>query len=222
MVEQPIENIFLRRSKGLIHALIISLSLNIGLIATFSYFVLKEKTHRLQGGEEVKSYKPLSRTNAEVAREYFSYSFADLVKELENKELVEEGCRYCDLSLGNLVTFHHLDLDRALSGIFIQKRHFTFHHADKGWISLTLFPGLDEDGMKAIEIFLREEIWPFTAQGLFLEMKKSSLEIPPSLQETFFLTEHFHLIDLAFKQFPYLFPKEVLLELMLDGEWEIP
>ena len=222
MDQSPLEIALLRRSKWLIHALIISVTLNIALIATFSYFVMSEKKMTVsirEGTRDPKKHlKSVPRNNAEVLKTYLSYSFQELLRELGNEGYVEEGQRCCDLAVACLVAFHHFDLERALSGFPVEKRDYAFQCGEY-WTALTLFSGLNEDRLRALRQFAAVEMWPLTPEGLFRVMKEKQGTIPADLTQAFCLTSEFYTIERAFGRLPYLISREVLLQLLLDGEW---
>src|SRR3989338_10566660 len=97
------ENSWIRRTKWLTQALIISGTLNIGLLATFAYFVLKERQ-----GNFVLEMKPTlpeliakdaPPTNVQLIRSYSVLPYQELILRLENKDLAEEGLTKRDLAL---------------------------------------------------------------------------------------------------------------------------
>src|ERR1700722_18078193 len=117
------ENYWTRRNRWLTQALIISGTLNIGLIATFAYFVLKEKQETL-----AIELKPAAKnvsaptTNAQLLRSYSLLPYQELLLRLENKDLIEEGLTKRDLALACLAAFHHFNLSKALGGLSLQER----------------------------------------------------------------------------------------------------
>jgi len=223
MQETSFEGRFTKRSRPLVHALIISVALNLGLLATFMTFILREKKIEtlLQVKASLKSaqrIKSISQSNAEVLEEYEQASFANLLLELENEELLEQGYSRRDLALACLVAYHHFDLQRALPGIEVQKRSFAYTNSEK---VIDLMPGLDQERFQVISYFARTEMWPLTAQGLFEEMRHRRQEIPESLRESFFLSKEFYQVERAFNRLPFVFTRDTLLHLLLDGNWEL-
>lgn len=218
--ETSFEGRFAKRSRPLIHALIISVALNLGLLATFMTFILKEKKvetllHVDREAERKVQSSQLSSSNAEVLDLYSKFSFSELVGTLENRELLEQGYYRSDLALACLVTYHHFDLERALPGMKLQKRPFTF-----GEETIELIPGLNEEKFQVIHYFARFEKWPLTNVGLFEEMVRCRNEIPQSLEQTFFLSKEFHSVERAFSRLPFILTKETLLHLLLDGSYK--
>lgn len=209
----------MRRIKWLTQALLISGALNIGLMATFVYFVVQEKESAL-----VFDLKPvefsLPSTNQELLRAYSSLSFQELLLRLEEEELIEEGFSKRDLALSCLVAFHHFDIEKALGGSFFQKRKIAFSSQDGlDQMEIALFPGLNEAQYGAIQQFAKVEKWPFTSRGLFYEIERNKDHGDAALIATFYLTHEFEKIALLFSRASHPVDKEVLLQLLLEGDW---
>jgi LysM repeat protein len=203
-----------RRSRILIHSLIISGTLNIALIATFITFVLKER----QGvvlptlvGEKVRE---IVLTNRDVLEGFQGMPYEALVRELFNETHIEEGQRRCDLALAFLTAFHDFDVHRAFSGFPMEKRLFSF-----GGKEITLFPALSEERLEAIRTFAWTEVWPLTPKGLFREIKNREV-CPQSLVDAFKNTTEYFLIYRAFQRLPYLISDDNLFSLVTKGSWE--
>jgi len=216
----------LKKTRWLTHALIISGALNIGFLGTF--FVLTFKNlHRaaplLSATLENKArHVYISGTAVELLGEYFEYPYEELRKELESKELVEDGYAKRDYALACLVAFHDFDLHKALSGMALQKRILEIvHHEGGERIKLEMFPGLDDAHFQALIHFSKVEKWPFTPQGLYVRMHriKTWEDIPESLKEAFYLTPHFHYLWRMFQKVGGVVPQE-LLQGMVSADWE--
>ncbi len=219
MDQSPLELALLRRSKWLIHALLVSVMINISLIATFSYFALSEKKQSSTSSETsksaLKSYAKIKQANSDVLHRLMSYSFQQLTRELENEEHIEEGQRMCDLALAVLVRDHYFDLNRALSGCPIEQRTILLDDQE-----MILFSGLSKDCLQAVRNFSRQELWPLTPEGLYRQIQTCSDGIPLSLIETFYLTSEFDTIERAFNRLPFFLSREALLQLLLDAGWD--
>lgn len=216
------DNYWMRKARWLTQALIISGALNVGFLATFVYFVLKEK----QGSVafELKPKDPnLAKnalTNEKTLCAYSLLSFQDLLARLDNKEHIEDGFTKRDIALGCLVAFHHFNLDRALGGLQLQQRKVSFDNLDgTERTQVTLYPGLADYQFQAIFHYAKTEKWPFTSQGLFYEIKRAQRPYDPALLETFFLTPEFHAIATLFNRSNLNLDKEVLIALLVQGEW---
>ena len=108
------------RTKRLTQALIISGTLNVSLLGTFFYFVIKDKNDSLS-----IELKPLATetklsptSNLEILRSYSVLSYQQLLICLENQDFVEQGIKKRDLALSCLVAFHHFNLDKALVSLY--------------------------------------------------------------------------------------------------------
>ncbi len=218
------ENPWVRRARYLTQLLILSGTLNIGLSATFVYFVLREKqepvTLEMKPAEKLEVV--LDESNDKILNSYASLSFQDLLLRLENKELVEEGYKKRDLALACLVAFHHFNLDRALGGLPLQQRQILFRDASgEEAIQLTSFPGLADYQYQAILNYAKMEKWPLTSQGLFFAMKRKEERRDGSLIEAFSLTPEFHSVSILFSRTGIPLSKELLTALLIEGEWEL-
>lgn len=147
--------------------------------------------------------------------------FQDLLLRLENKELADEGYMKRDLALSCLVAFHHFNLERALGGLSLQQRKISFSDEEgHETMGLTIFPGLADYQYQAILHYAKTEKWPFTSQGLFFALKRNEERRDPSLLEAFSLTPEFHAVFTLFSRTGTPLPREVVIGLLADGEWE--
>lgn len=160
-------------------------------------------------------------TLQETLTKYSSLSFQDLLLRLGNNDHVESGCTRRDLALACLVTFHHFDLQRALGGLFPQKREITYAPTGADPQTLPIFPGLADYQFQAIVSFAKTEKWPLTSYGLFLELQKNKPPFDPTLLETFYLTPEFHYISLLFTKTGINLKKEYIAALLSQCSWPI-
>jgi hypothetical protein len=216
------DNHWIRRTKWLTHALIISGTLNIGLIATFAYFVLKEKQDILSlelkpAGREATAAKP---TNTQLLHAYSLLPYQELLLRLENKELLEEGLTRRDLGLACLVAFHLFNLDKALGGLPLQKRIIPFTSNDgQETIDISIFPGLADYQFQAILQYAKTEKWPFTSLGLLHELKRSPLPRDLSLLDAFYLTPEYHAVYTLLTKTGIDTSREQIIDLISESEW---
>jgi hypothetical protein len=208
-----------RRLRFLTQTLLISGALNIGLLATFIYFVLEAKKVTFLELES-KAASSLPETNQQILHAYSTLSFQELLIRLDVRDLAEEGYSKRDLALSCLVAFHHFNLEKALGGDFFQKRKIIFKNGQE-MIEIFSFPGLSEEQYQAIVQYVRTEKWPFTTQGLFFEIQHLKEEADPSLLEAFYLTPEFHAVKLLFVRSGISSAKEAALKLLLSGEWAL-
>jgi len=223
-LEEELEQSLLKRIRYLTHALIISGAINIALVATLISFAVKRNfqsdTRRL--GSFKKDCVSISKTNHGILNSYFSLSFGQLLDELRNTELLEDGYRKRDLALSYLAAFHFFDVEKALPGIGIQKRRMQFFHQEGGErLDLIVFPGLNDDHYQALLYFAHVEKWPFTTEGLFYELLRRKEEAPQSLIDAFYMTEEFHSLHCFIAHTTIPVKRESLLSLLLEGPYEM-
>jgi len=220
------ENPFLAKIKWLTQMLIISGVLNIAFLATFAYMVLREKqtsvSFELKPVEQNQEAKNTVPTNEKVLSAYSQLSFQELILRLENKEHIEEGYTRRDLALACLTAFHHFNLEKALGGLTLTQRTLFFYNP-KGEerVDVKVFPGLSDYQFQAIIHYTKTEKWPLTSQGLFFELKKAPLPKDPTLVEAFYMTPEFHMVATLFSRSGSSVSKELLLEMILQGEWSL-
>lgn len=211
---ESFEKTLQRRSRILIHSLIISGTLNIALIATFVTFVLKERKGVVLPTLTQERVKEMSLTNREVLESFRGMRYEELVRELFDETHVEEGQRRCDLALAFLTAFHDFDIERAFSGFPMEKRSFQLDGK-----TMTLFPGLSEERLEAIRAFARTEVWPLTPRGLFQEIRNRD-SFPQSLIDAFRSTNEYFVIYRAFQRLPYAISDDHLFSLITKASWE--
>ncbi|VHO03973.1 LysM peptidoglycan-binding domain-containing protein [Candidatus Rhabdochlamydia sp. T3358] len=210
------------RTKRLTQALIVSGTLNVSLLGTFFYFVIKDKNDSLS-----IELKPLATetklptaSNLETLRSYSVLSYQQLLLCLEKPDFIEQGIKKRDLALSCLVAFHHFNLDKALGGIPLQKRSILLSQ-EKGSeiIEVPVFPGLADYQFQAIVHFAKTEKWPFTSQGLFYELKRSTPPYHSSLINAFSLTSEYHSVYMLFSKTGISYSTNQLIDLLCEGEW---
>ncbi len=208
------------QSKKLLYFFLLSASLNIALIASFFSLYLQKSAPASSPSFTHK--EELFSSNAELLHLYSSLSFKELLDLLYNKEKVEAGYTKRDLALAILVGFHGFNIEKALRGIELPKRQVLFSSSLQTH-SLTLFPGLTEEDFQALLHYIHTEEWPWNSATLFTKMQHlhlSSLPIPTSLQETFFLTPEFVFLENFFLSSSLPLPRHLLLSLLLEGAWQ--
>lgn len=216
---------WVKKAKWLTHALIISATLNVGLLSTFIYFALNDHNHpsHLPDEQSRVSSKLIKQLNLQQQlTHYRDLPFQDLLSRLDNKKHIESGYTERDLALALLVSFHHFNVERALGGFALQKREVAFIHEEtKEPITLIIFPGLADYQYQAIIQYAKTEKWPFTPQGLFFEIQKGKPPYEASLLEAFSLTPEFHFIRMLFTKTGLNLKKEHIAILLSQGNWTI-
>lgn len=215
------DNQWVNRTKWLTQALIISGTLNIGLIATFVYFSLKDKQETLAIELKPAASKDSLVTNAQLLRSYSLLPYQELLLRLENCDHIEEGLTKRDLSLACLVAFHHFNLDKALGGLALQKRTIPFSNSEnQETIDVPVFPGLSDYQFLAIIQYAKTEQWPLTSQGLFYELKRSASPRDPSLLDAFYLSSEYHAAYTLLTKTGLNLTREQTIDLIAEGDWK--
>lgn len=218
MTERTYQDPWVKKAKTLTQALIISATLNVGLLSTFIYFAIRE-----QGPSS--SLKSLDSAPAkhsaglqEVLSSYSAQPFQDLLALLTSDKHVESGLTERDLALCCLVAFRHFNLERALGGANLQKREIPFIQNEKQ-VSLAVFPGLADYQFDAIVQYAKTESWPLTPQGLFLQIQSSKPPYDPTLLEAFYLSPEFHFLSLLFSKTGIGLRNEHVVALLASGDF---
>lgn len=217
---KPFENPWIKKIRLLTSLLVCSVALNVGLFTSVVYSSITKKKASNDAPRQV-SYK-MTSTNAKVLNRFFLFKFEELLAELDNKVLVQDGYTYRDLSLACLVNYHYFDLERAISKPFLQKRSLTFIHQDGGeTFELIGFPGLDDNDFQRIIAFAKRQAWPLTAEGIFLELKKGESQNIDSLTEAFCTTSEFYNLFALFNRGEEKISQERLLPMLLEAPWHL-
>lgn len=218
---------YLNHIHKLIIVLVISGGLNILLLSGVFYWWFKESTpsayieHKPALKQQQEMPLASERGNAELIHYFRSLSFEQLVDKLSNQQLIENGYSQRDIALASLVTFHHLDLTRALVGHVqpSQDRAIIYGQLKSGKPALiTVYPGLSDQQFQAIIDFVKTERWPLTSKGLFWALKRSN-SIEPTMFDAFAMTPEFLSVELLFNRSGAHVLKEDLQNMLLDGTW---
>lgn len=214
-VEEEFTIRWAKRFRFLILALILSGAVNIVLL-TALFFSSSEARAPLPAAYAAKkaAYEP---QNGACLAALSKLSFRELLSFLTNKEPVEEGLLRRDLALAALVSFHHFNLEKALSGTIEQRRTVAYLPEQK----LEVFPGLSDEQFQAVIRYAYEEKWPLTPFGLFQELKNSSTSKEESLIEAFAVTLEFHALEILFQKSGFPQETSLLVHLALEGTWDL-
>ncbi len=218
----PMQPQWEKKSRFLTQLLIWSGALNIGLLSSLVYLVLRDRPEAISFDlKPIASVKTTQATNQEILTQFSTFSWGELVAHLDNVDLVEEGYKKRDLALASLVAFHGFDIERALQGSFVQKRGIALaREGGPEEINLILYPGLSEDQYGAIRRFIQMEKFPFTARGLFYEVQNSANPRDPALLEAFYLTSEFNSVSTLCQRAGVHLPREILIEMLGQGDWK--
>lgn len=212
---------WVKKAKWLTQALIISGTLNVGLLSTFIYFAMSEGRNNLLSTTHNVILDPKEKVGVEeLLKTYCHLSFQELLIRLSQHNRIEGGYTRRDLALGCLVTFHHFNLERALGGVSLQKRELQFMLGDHQK-TLTVFPGLADFQYQAILTYAKTEKWPLTSEGLFQALSSKKPPYDTSLMEAFYLTPEFHFLSMLFSKTGIQLKKEHLTALLAQASWPL-
>lgn len=210
---------WVKKAKSLTQALIISATLNVGLLSTFIYFAFRETDPSANLKARDKGIAPSETLGLQaILASYSQLPFQDLITQMNDCAHVESGLTKRDLALSCLVAFRHFNLDRALGGLNVQKREIIFAHNEQQF-ALTVFPGLADYQYEAIAQYAKTEKWPLTTQGLFLQIQSVKPPYEPSLLEAFYLSPEFHYMSLLFSKTGIGLKNEHIVALLASGNW---
>lgn len=221
-MDSPLQQQWAKKSRFLTQALIFSGALNIGLLSSFFYLIIREKKEAFAFEMQPSGKKSEKISNADILTGFATMSYAELVSLLDNVEPIEEGYKKRDLALASLVMFHFVDLEKALQGFPLQKRSLTFQRKDgPEQIAITVYPGLGDDQFKAVHQFLARERFPFTTKGLFFELQQAKMPRDRLLLEAFCYTPEFASVMTLLTRVGVALPQEYVVELVSQGSWDL-
>ncbi len=218
--------------RRLLIALIVSGSLNVGVLGLWVYWITHELPPKpyceLQPATKEQQSLSLAdqRGCAEVITQLQKLPFYRLIDSLNRTQVIENGFTERDLTLSCIVAFHDFDLKRALINetFPLEKRHFDWKHLPTGkQVTLTVYPGLTDRHFQAIQQFAQTERWPLTSERIYALLHKQwkDANLDPSLTEAFMLTPEFWTANLLFQRTEYPVRKQQLLEILLEGNWSL-
>lgn len=198
-------------------ALSFSVALNIGLIGSFVLSSFDRSSIPIAASLDSEN-ETMPIANRELLSRMMGLSFPELATYLTNKERVEEGYAKRDLALSALVASHHFYLEKALAFVPLQRRLISLGPNQ----TVALYPGLNEEQYAAIIRFAYQEKWPLAPKGLFHLLKKMPQEkIDPTLTQAFLATSEFFTLRTLFQKAGSPQTDLLLLNLTLEGPWEI-
>lgn len=221
---------YLKRVRRLIAALAVSGFLNIILLTSIFYSMVKERSPALYCEQRptltLKKQTPIAatETGSHTILRLQALSYEKLIPHLNSTIPVENG--YCerDLALSCLVEFHYFDLDRALQGSThrLQKRMITYgRRTDGSPAMITVYPALSDASFNSIILFASNEQWPQTAKGLFHILKQKKEPSDSSLLDAFYLTPTFAAIEPIFRRLEIPIEKKEIVSILLEGDWQM-
>ena len=209
------------RARWLVLILIISGTLNVGLIGTLGYFAIRDKqtfkSYDLKPIETRFSRASLSHTNEEELAALSLYSFEDLIRTLSDATPVEEGYTRRDLALTWLVSTHHFDIQRALPYLDTTPKQALFTTENGEPLTLFFYPNLSEESYSVLRHYAQKEKFPITTRGLYERLVATPTQpIKKSLMRTF----AYQALDAAFTHAGDPIDSEQIFTLMLEGDWK--
>ena len=219
-MNSPLQQQWVKKSRFLTQALIFSGALNIGLLTSFFYFIIRDKKEAVEFELQPVSETLKQLSNAETIAHFATMSYGELVDLLQNQDPVEEGYKKRDLALASLAAFHFVNLEKALNGFPPQKRILSYQRKEgPEQVNIMVYPGLTEDQFQGMIHYIKTEKFPLTSQGLFFELKQSKIPRDASLLEAFYLTTEFTTLMTLFNRAGVPLPGEYVIEMMAQGDW---
>jgi hypothetical protein len=204
------------QNRPLIQTLILSVTLNVVLLALFFYFLV--------GGTPLHfAYRPKVHHHAEqppLPADFFeklpSVSWSHLLTLLEDTRKMEGGWDVRELALGALATFHDFDVERGLG-----KGELSKHIWEIKGHRFLMFPALSDRDFATLLHFANQEMWPLTPRGLFKQIQKTGIEASdPALIAFFCHTPDFVLLETLFARTYLPLQRRSILKLALEGGWQ--
>jgi len=211
---------------GVFYALGVSGAMNAALLALVFYWSFSEKHPRTlcrnkprqEQKEVVLSHEDPGLAFLHKCRQL---PFTHLVNFLSLKERAGNGYQKRELALACLKKDHFFDVERALAvkDGSVMVRNVKFHGDHSHEHTYTLYPDLDDGQYEKLVAFARTESWPQNAEGLYRIIKEQS-NTEPTLLDAFYLTEEFHRIEKLISRKGQRIGKKMLLQMLLEGEWD--
>ncbi len=219
MENESFQNPFVQKMKTLTNILIVSVGVNVAFGGTLIYhFCIKDITPMVH--LELPEVA-LRKEHGDLLHSFFEMRFEELVLELSNTAEISDGYKICDLVLAILSTYHYLDLSKALMGENLEVREVMFLHTDGGEsFPLSLYPDVKDYQYELIKGYIKENTYPFTAEGLFAELKIQKEASPTELVAAFMLSKEFIAIYTFVNRFFDNLPKEKLLLTLIAGTYK--
>lgn len=198
--------------------LILSGVLNVIFLGIFFYFFIRENPFPI-----AFEYAPLNPPveklilPVEVIGELAPLSSQELQAKLNDDTHVRDGYRIKDFALAILGFRDHLDVRRALGKKNLSERRWKIGSKHE----LTLYPELEADDFVVIQAFLKEEKWPETSYGLYLQIKKQGTSADPALLQMFCQTPEFLAVEVLFGPTCLPIKKGTLLALLIETPWPL-
>lgn len=187
-------------------AFILSIFLNLVLIAVLCFVMIKERPTRLflsfrpYLGQLV--VPPLDQAGYEELKRK---AYPELVALLEDRTRLRAGYKTCDIALGILVKDYDMDIGKALQRSLRSKIFFK---------DALVFEGISRRDFKRIGLFIRTHRYPFTPSGLHRRL--------PETADVFAQTEEYRILRALVRRLhPALCTPSTLLVLSQQLPWSM-
>lgn len=218
---EPHSSDFLQKFRLITQLLVISVAINIGLLATFVYQNILSSPEVFYSYEMSSSSMESTRSqisNSDYLTSIKDYPFRELVAILTDDELLEQGFRKRDLALSILVQDHYFNLQKALANRPFSERILEYKDG-KDFKTIKVFPGLREYEYDAIIHFAVTEKWPMICKGLFYQLQANTF-LDKDLVDAFCVTQEYHILETLFYQSPVTVSNLELVEVVRDYDWK--
>jgi len=195
-------------------ALFLSGALNIGLITYVTYLRAAPPTYLPRKASMIAATSTtVAPTNIDKLRAFKKLSMAQLIGQLHQSQLLENGYTTRDLALGALVSLHAFDLSRALPGQILPSQRKVIVEGSE----IVLTPGLSETQFAQLIRFAQTEKWPLTSEGLFNQLTSND----PTIIDAFLVTPEYRMLDTLLRRTNTTFDKGELLSMVQEGGWSL-
>lgn len=203
----------MRRLPWTTQSLILSVTLNVLLAATFFYFLIHQNPLQFAYPPSVESHITSPPFSLEKLS---SLPFHDLQAMLQDEREVAYGYRVCDVALGALATYHDFDVERALGRGKLS--HIEWKESEETFL---IFPKLSKSDFQTLLAFSETEKWPFHYKKMYETIQASGIEkCDPELLLYFCHTPQFISLQTLFSRAQIPIQKRTLLQLSLEMGWE--
>jgi LysM repeat protein len=211
-----------KRARRLSQALCVSVLLNITLFffcayesQEMGYFLLRKSHYKPSTHLPSLPFSDKNGTLEEALLSLSAKTTPELLVLLEDETLLVDGYKVRDLALGLLASSRHFNMQKALPGNLSPQQARVIHLADT---EIKLFPGLASEQVTTLLRYVKEERYPFTAEGLFCELTLTPQEI--ELKEAFSHTQEYVLVETLLSRAGQV-TRDDVLDLLHAGDWKL-
>jgi hypothetical protein len=209
------------KSRWLVQTLVLSIGLNAVLLCVFFYFLIRKNPISLSYKPKIENVECDNSVSFSIKVPFLEklqkIKYVHLVDLLKDTRNVEQGYRVQDFALGALASYHDFDVERGLERGHLRQKKWEF----KGK-HFFLFPGCTQADFEKLQLFAKEEKWPFTTKGLFRKIARDSIEnSEPALLYFFCHTPQFIVFETLFARTQVPIQKKRVLKLALEGGWDL-